>query len=116
MLKRYTNYGSVSILLILFLSTIHAFAQRDKKKTAGVSDDLRLAQAEAFFVEGEKYFILEDYTKALMFFQRAVELNPDDAGSHFKVAETLSKSSTEQDLNMAIASVETSLKLDRKNK
>jgi tetratricopeptide (TPR) repeat protein len=81
-----------------------------------VSDDLRLAQSEAFFVEGEKYFILEDYTKALMFFQRAVELNPDDAGTHFKVAETLSKSSTDQDLNMAIASIETSLKLDRKNK
>ena len=105
-------------LLVLFLTLLNTsvFSQRDKKKISGVSDDLRLAQSEAFFVEGEKYFILEDYTKALMFFQRAVELNPDEAGTHFKVAETLSKSSTDQDLNMAIGSIETSLKLDRKNK
>src|SRR6185436_6311823 len=100
-----------SLVLILVISSVSVFSQRDKKKPTGVSDELKLAQAEAFFVEGEKYFILEDYTKALMFFQRAVELNPDDAGSHFKVAETLSKSSTSQDLNMAIASVETSLKI-----
>ena len=103
-------------LAAVIFSTSSLFAQRDKKKIINVSDDLRLAQAEAFFVEGEKYFILEDYTKALIFFQRAVELNPDDAGCHFKVAETLSKSSTHQDLNMAIASMETSLKLDAKNK
>lgn len=104
------------VLVLFLLSSVAAFSQRDKKKPAVVSDDLRLAQSEAFFVEGEKYFILEDYTKALMFFQRAVELNPVDAGAHFKIAETLSKSSTEQDLNMAISSAESAIKLDGKNK
>lgn len=106
-----------SVVLFLFLlSSIPSFSQRDKKKIPAISDDLRLAQSEAFFVEGEKYFILEDYTKALMFFQRAVELNPDDAGAHFKIAETLSKSTTDQDLNLAIASAEASIRIDSKNK
>jgi len=39
----------------------------------------RLREAEFFFTEGEKYFILEDYTKALLYFQRVAELNPDNA-------------------------------------
>src|SRR5690349_11441193 len=110
--KKISWWIGVSILLIGFSS----HAQREKKKTEIISDELKLAQAEAYFVEGEKYFILEDYSKALHFFQKAVELNPDDAGAHFKVAETLSKSTTGQDLNMAVASVEVSLKLDQKNK
>jgi tetratricopeptide (TPR) repeat protein len=89
--------------------------QREKKKPVH-SPDVNLMQAEAFFVEGEKYFILEDYTKALLFFQRSVELNPDDAGGHYKVAETLSKSTTKQDLHLAVASMDICLRLDKKNK
>ena len=60
--------------------------------------------------------MLEDYSKALLFFQRSVELNPDDAGGHYKIAETLSKSATGQDLNLAVASIDVAIKLDKKNK
>jgi len=104
------------LYFIFFFTAFSAVAQREKKKPVVVSDEAKLLQAESIFVEGEKYFILEDYTKALLFFQKAVELNPDDAGGHFKVAEVLSKSTTSDDLNLAVASVELSLKLDKKNK
>ncbi len=103
----------ILLSLIVLLSGLTSSAQRKKPVTQ--SNDLKLVQAEAFFVEGEKYFILEDYSKALLFFQRAVELNPDDAGGHFKVAEVLAKSRTGQDLNLAVASIELSLKLDKRN-
>jgi tetratricopeptide (TPR) repeat protein len=107
----------ISRFVVLFvLAGITCFAQRDKKKPTVISDDFKQTQAEALFVEGEKYFILEDYSKALLFFQRVVELTPDDPGAHFKVAETLAKSTTGQDINMAIASIETALKLEKKNK
>ena len=103
----------------ILLSFIFLFAglttNAQRKKPVTQSNDLKLVQAEAFFVEGEKYFILEDYSKALLFFQRAVELNPDDAGGHFKVAEVLAKSRTGQDLNLAVARIELSLKLDKRN-
>jgi tetratricopeptide (TPR) repeat protein len=104
------------LTIIFFLLGFSIHAQRDKKKTAEPSDGLIKMQAEGFFVEGEKYFILEDYSKALLFFQRAAEINPDDAGVHYKIAEVLSKDSTRQGLNMAVASIELSLKLERKNK
>lgn len=108
------RFALITLLAFNFLS---AAAQREKKKsTPVVSDELKLAQAESYFVEGEKYFILEDYSKALAFFQRAAQLNPADAGSHYKVAEVLSKSGGDQELAMALTSIEISLKLDRKNK
>jgi tetratricopeptide (TPR) repeat protein len=108
---------TIFFLSIIFLFSVESIAQREKKKpTPVVSDDLRFAQAEAYFVEGEKYFILEDYSKALAFFQRAAQLNPADAGVHYKVAEVLSKSSGDQELAMALTSIETALKLDKKNK
>lgn len=77
---------------------------------------MRLREAEFFFTEGEKYFILEDYSKALVFFQRVVELNPENPTVHYKVAEILSKSSKEDDLERAALSIENALRLEKKNK
>ncbi len=92
-------------------------AQRDKKKgsTEPASASARLREAEFFFTEGEKYFILEDYTKALAYFQRVAELNPASAAVHYKIAEVLSKSSREEDLQRAASSIENAIRLDRKN-
>jgi tetratricopeptide (TPR) repeat protein len=75
----------------------------------------RLREAEFFFTEGEKYFILEDYTKALLYFQRVAELNPDNPAVHYKIAEVLSKSTKEEDLTKAAASIESALRLEKKN-
>jgi tetratricopeptide (TPR) repeat protein len=77
---------------------------------------MRLREAEFFFTEGEKYFILEDYSKALVFFQRVVELNPENATVHYKVAEILSKSTKEEDLERAAVSIDQALKLEKQNK
>lgn len=108
---------TIFFLILIFISIGDVCAQRDKKKTAPeVSDEMKQAQAEAYFVEGEKYFILEDYSKALAFFQRAAQLNPADAGVHYKVAEVLSKSTGDQELALALTSIETSLRIEKKNK
>lgn len=108
---------------IFFLSIVFCLlgvtgnAQRDKKKpaTAQPSDERRLAQAEALFVEGQKYYLLEDYSKSLAYFQQAAQLNPLDAGAHYKVADVLSKSSGSQDLALALTSIEAAIRIDRKN-
>ncbi len=63
-----------------------------------------------------KYFILENYSRALGAFQRSAELNPDVPVVYFKIAEVYSKSSNPDDLSRAAASVEKAIKLDRKNK
>jgi tetratricopeptide (TPR) repeat protein len=106
------------ILFVSLLASISTFGQRDKKKKpleAKMSES-RLREAEFFFTEGEKYFILEDYTKALLYYQRTSELNPDNATIHYKIAEVLSRSNKEDDLVKASISIENALKLEKKNK
>jgi tetratricopeptide (TPR) repeat protein len=106
------------LLLVLLPVTVPSFAQRDKKKKPleAKMTESRLREAEFFFTEGEKYFILEDYTKALLYYQRTAELNPENATVHYKIAEVLSRSNKEDDLIRGSISIETALKLEKKNK
>ncbi len=103
-------------MLVSFSST---YAQRDKKnkkQTDFKLSDARLREAEFFFTEGQKYFILEDYTKALLYFQRVVELNPENGTVHYKIAEILAKGNKQEDFVKASISIENALKFEKKNK
>lgn len=106
----------VFLILAVAATCEFSYAQRGKKKTDDQVNDARLREAEFFFTEGEKYFILEDYTKALLYFQRVAELNPKSAAVHYKISEILSKGSRTEDLVKASQSIEMALKLERKNK
>jgi tetratricopeptide (TPR) repeat protein len=91
--------------------------QRKKKDTSDVyASGLKLREAEFYFTEGEKFFILEDYAKALLYYQRALEITPDNATIHYKIAEVLSRSNKQDDLLKASFSIESALKLEKKNK
>lgn len=72
-------------------------------------------KSEALFSEGEKYFILEDYGKAVEFFRRSGDVKPS-AAVHFKIAESLSKSERREDLELAMTEIEKALKMDPNNK
>lgn len=115
---RYSSKSILFILLAIWVLNVHAFAQRDRRKKPdeAQAQDARLREAEFFFTEGEKYYILEDYTKALLYFQRVAELNPKSAAVQFKIAEILSKGSKQEDLIKAAEAADISLKLERKNK
>jgi tetratricopeptide (TPR) repeat protein len=108
-------YRGILFLGIVLLPGTRVLAQKDKRKNMASSSSARLPEAEYRFTEGEKYFILDDYAKAFVFFQRASELNPENATIHFKIAEILSKSGKEEDLNKAAASIELALRLEKKN-
>lgn len=97
---------------------IHSFAQRDRRKKGDESQaqDAKLREAEFFFTEGEKYYILEDYTKSLLYFQRVAELNPKSAAVQFKIAEILAKGNKQEDMVKASQAIDVALKLERKNK
>ncbi|MEZ4945239.1 MAG: tetratricopeptide repeat protein [Cyclobacteriaceae bacterium] len=114
------HYSVIILILLTALvgtSTI-SYAQKDKRKkgNSGVPSEAQLREAEFYFIEAEKYFILEDYAKALLYFQRVSELNPENGTVHYKIAEILSKSNKEEDLIKASASIDAALKLDSKNK
>jgi tetratricopeptide (TPR) repeat protein len=115
---RYPSKSIFFILLATLALNIHSFAQRDRKKKSddAQATDAKLREAEFFFTEGEKYFILEDYTKALLYFQRVAELNPKSAAVQYKIAEILSKSAKQEDIVKAAQSIDAALRLERKNK
>lgn len=94
----------------------NAFAQRKKRGADEVSNGIRQREAEFYFTEGEKFFILEDYAKALVYYQRALDINPDNGTIHYKIAEVLSKSERQEDLLKASASIDNALRLDKENK
>src|ERR1044071_9107429 len=84
-------------LAVLVLNQV-SFGPRGKKKEESQVQDAKLREAEFFFTEGEKYFILEDYTKALLYFQRVAEINPKSAAVNFKIAEILAKGNRPEDM------------------
>jgi tetratricopeptide (TPR) repeat protein len=105
-------------LAVVLLSSSALLAQRNSPKKIAETNLVQAAlrESEFHFIEAEKYFILEDYTKALLYFQRALEFNPDNAAIHYKIAEVLAKGTKEEDLMRAATSIEKALKLEKKNK
>jgi cytochrome c-type biogenesis protein CcmH/NrfG len=87
-----------------------------KRKPSGSSQGVNQREAEFYFTEGEKYFILEDYAKALLYYQRTLEIDPENATIHYKIAEVLARSSSPEDLQRASSSIETALKFEKQNK
>jgi tetratricopeptide (TPR) repeat protein len=105
----------IFVLLLSGVSPLHAQRDKKKKQTETISP-AQLREAEFYFTEGQKYFILEDYTKALFYFQRVGDLNPQNAAVHYKIAEILTKSDKEEDLQKASGEITQALALEKKNK
>lgn len=92
-----------------------AWAQKKKGEDIFAST-VKNREAEFYFTEGEKFFILEDYSKALLYYQRALELTPQNSTIHYKIAEVLARGNKQDDLMKAALSIEQALKLEKKNK
>jgi tetratricopeptide (TPR) repeat protein len=116
-LKTLTAYTAILIAVLVLTAPFVVSAQRKKKEAGDVyATGLKLREAEFYFTEGEKFFILEDYAKALLYYQRALEITPDNATIHYKIAEVLSRNNKQEDLLKASFSIENALKLEKKNK
>ncbi|UYN86451.1 MAG: tetratricopeptide repeat protein [Cyclobacteriaceae bacterium] len=105
-----------SFLVILLLLPLLVVAQKKKKADDTTPASLKSREAEFYFTEGEKYFILEDFAKALVYYQKALDILPTHATIHYKVAEVLARGSKQDDLIRASLSIEQALKYERKNK
>jgi tetratricopeptide (TPR) repeat protein len=101
---------------MIALTVIPADAQKKKKTDDTTASSSKLREAEFYFTEGEKFFILEDYSKALAYYQRTLEVNPENATVHYKIAEVLARSNKQEDLQRAALSIEQALRLDKTNK
>lgn len=103
-------------MVLCITSATSVWGQRKKKPDPVQASGSRNREAEFYFTEGEKFFILEDYAKALMYYQRTLEMAPDNATVHYKIAEVLMTSNRQDDMLRASLSIENALRFEKKNK
>ncbi len=78
----------IFFVLLLSLTAMPSHAQR--KKSEKDTAQLR-RESEFYFTEGEKFYILEDYAKALVLFKKAAEVDRLNAAAHFKISQVNEK-------------------------
>jgi tetratricopeptide (TPR) repeat protein len=113
MRSRTLNYFIILLLAAAWWG-VPVMAQKSKKQNQ--QDGVRQkdqSQAEYYFVEGMKYYVLENYTKALDYFYKSLASNADNAGANYAVAEAMFKS---KNFTQAIPYAEKALKLNDNNK
>jgi tetratricopeptide (TPR) repeat protein len=116
-LKAFHIILGLGVVLMILLLSVPLTAQRKKKSSDDMSaSGTRLREAEFYFTEGEKFFILEDYAKALSYYERTLEITPNNATVHYKIAEVLTQSNQPADLQKASISIDNALKYEKKNK
>ncbi len=74
-------------LIALMGATQDSYAQKNKNNEASKLTDEAKYQSEFYFIEGEKFFLIEDFPKALEMFSRTLDINPLNAAAHYKIAE-----------------------------
>ncbi|QSE97489.1 tetratricopeptide repeat protein [Fulvivirga lutea] len=79
----------------------------------GKNWETKLREAEFYFTEGEKYYILEDYSKALVLFQKSLDINDENATVYFKIGQIYAKGS---ELQKALENALRALELNDSNK
>ncbi len=96
----------VLLLCALIAGALPAKAQRRKAdKLAKSEQDDR--QAEEYFVEGNKEYLLGRFDKAMDWFEKAYKLNPKNGGVNFKLAETyMQQNDADKALELSIVAME----------
>ncbi len=102
------------LLFLFFLGlTVSSFAQRKSKKDKVEKSELYIHQeAEYYFTEGIKQFILEDYAKAVNNFRSSLQLVPDNDVVYYKLAQIFN---TTNQLDLAIESITKAISINDNN-
>ncbi|MEP2771288.1 MAG: tetratricopeptide repeat protein [Fulvivirga sp.] len=110
MIKLKHHITLIFSILICVGSFSTAFSQKNRKKN---NQESKIREAEFYFTEGEKYYILEDYAKALLLFQKSLDTNPDNATVYYKIAQIHSQG---DNVSKALQNINLALSLEKDNK
>ena len=98
-MKTFRNF-MLATCCLAFVASGESHAQSSKKKAKSAPNTaVSTSQAqqpterdrqisEALFLDGMKYFMLEDYQQALQLFQKAYTVTPNNAALNYKIGET----------------------------
>jgi tetratricopeptide (TPR) repeat protein len=101
---------------ILAISWLAGQAQKRKRPDQQALASIKSREAEFYFTEAEKFFMLEDYAKALANYQKVLDIQPENATVHYRMAEVFSRSNRPGDLQRAAQSIEAALRYEQQNK
>ncbi|MGF1637748.1 MAG: tetratricopeptide repeat protein [Cyclobacteriaceae bacterium] len=99
-----------------------AMAQRERNKKKQKTEKLPILKkqgktdahlSEYYLIEAEKYFILEDYPKAFVLYQKSLEYDDENATAYFKIARIYQLS---EDQDKALLNAGKALALSPENK
>ncbi|MEL7144851.1 MAG: tetratricopeptide repeat protein [Bacteroidota bacterium] len=63
------------------------YGQKKTKRKSGKLTEEEIYQADFYFIEAEKFYLIEDYSKSLSMFNRSLEINDKNAAAHYKIAQ-----------------------------
>lgn len=111
------NASLRGVWLVLALLTSAPLVAQKKKRDGterGVAPSSeQVAEAERTFTDGLKYFLMEEYGKAVPLLEQALTLNPENAGIHYTLANVLTKAGQ---ADRAVPHAEKAFLLDAENK
>ncbi len=107
------TFRIVGLFLSLCVFSIPVSAQKNRRHKDETHRQSELAQAEYYFTEGMKYYLLDNYTKAIDYFQKSLEINPENAGSNYAIAQAMAKT---RNFQQSIPYAEKAVKLNGSNK
>ena len=120
-IREFRNIVFLLIISLLLVSSVDSLAQRKKRNknknaktepSVAVSRDEK-RKAEMYHIEAEKYYILEDYAKSFVLYQKSLEIDPANATAYYKISQIYLKS---DDKEKAIFNAQRAIKLDDTNK
>jgi len=111
-----SKHSLIIVISLLSAWSLQLHAQKnkkDKKDQKSIRQEQELRQAEEYFIEGNKDYILAKYDKAFDWFQRANKLSPNKPAFLFKLAECFAQ---QNDVEKAIQYSSKAHELDPSNK
>ncbi len=103
------------LLLLLFLPLTLIYGQKRKKNQDPADTTLSRSQilkAQSEMVSGMKFFVLEEFPKAIKHFEASLKTDPNNDAAHFQLGRIYFQ---QQALTKAMASAQKALILDPKN-
>lgn len=115
-LKSITHILLILLLLVSGLATEQAVAQKKKKKgkdeKQGITKYER-ANAEYLFIEAQKFFLIDDYERALTFLDQSLEIDAANHAAFFKKAEIYLVT---QRYSQGLTAIDKALQLEKDNR
>ncbi len=88
--------NTFSILAIFLIISNLSFSQKKEAKKKGEPTISELQEAESYFTEGMKFYMMEDYEKAIPSYQKALEITPNNGGIFYALSNNYQKLKDEE--------------------